>query len=203
VAHHGWTNTTHDWMSRVDVAHLRQVRAHAAELAPTGCLHLILEVLAYAADEADSSRRGHATATLLRDGSVRIVDDGRGTDTRRTSDGRLVRKPVMATKDLRFFDTTAEQLLPDGHRRRGMSVVAALSDWLVHVNRRIDGAWEQRYERGVPVTDLEPVTADGTTGTSVHFKAGIEVAGLDSGDLRLVLAASTPWLTVDVIDERR
>lgn len=51
-----------------------------------------------------------------------------------------------------------------------MSVVAALSDWLVHTNRRINGSWTQRYERGIPVTDLNPVPADGTTGTSVHFR---------------------------------
>ncbi|MFF0157553.1 hypothetical protein ACFYRY_08435 [Streptomyces sp. NPDC005263] len=50
-----------------------------------------------------------------------------------------------------------------------MSVVAALSKWLIHTNRRLNGSWTQRYEYGVPVTDLEPVVADGTTGTCVRF----------------------------------
>ncbi|MGW2703833.1 hypothetical protein [Streptomyces sp. NPDC001340] len=75
----------------------------------------------------------------------------------------------MATKDLRFFDFPDAERLPDGHPRRGMSVVAALSEWLMHTNRRLDGAWTQRYEHGVPVTDLEPVQADGTTGTLIRF----------------------------------
>lgn len=47
---------------------------------------------------------------------------GRGTDTRFDSRGVAVKKPVMATRDPRFFDH------PDhGYPRRGMSVVAALS----------------------------------------------------------------------------
>ncbi|HEX5566958.1 MAG TPA: hypothetical protein VFY14_08575 [Streptomyces sp.] len=107
--------------------------------------------------------------TLHRDGSVSVADDGRGTDTRVDEHGRLVKKPVMASKDLRFFDFPHAERLPDGHPRRGMSVVAALSEWLVHTNRRLSGAWTQRYEHGVPVTGLEPLEVDGTTGTLVRF----------------------------------
>lgn len=107
--------------------------------------------------------------TLHTDGSVSVKDDGRGTDTRADEHGRVVKKPVMATKDLRFFDLPEAERLPDGHPRRGMSVVAALSEWLIHTNRRLNGSWSQRYEHGVPVTDLEPVEADGTTGTCVRF----------------------------------
>ncbi len=50
-----------------------------------------------------------------------------------------------------------------------MSVVAALSSWLVHTNHRGNGSWTQRYERSVPVTGLEPITQAASTGTTVHF----------------------------------
>jgi hypothetical protein len=66
----------------------------------------------------------------------------------------------MATQDLRFFQNPETPLLPDGHPRRGMSVVAALSEWLIHTNRRVNGSWTQRYEHGIPVTDLEAVDSD-------------------------------------------
>src|SRR5690606_27939156 len=99
-------NTTHDWSASVDVGHLDAIGRDPATYAPGGATHLLLEVLAYAAEEAA---------------------------------GRPIRKPVMATKDLRFFDTPSE-ILPDGFPRRGMSVVAALSDWLVHTNRRVEGS---------------------------------------------------------------
>ena len=164
-----WPNTTHDWTQDLDLGHLEQIRRQPARYAPGGVLHLVLEVVAYAADEAEDSGFGQVVVSLLPDGSVAVADTGRGTDTRVDEQGRVVRKPVMATKDLRFFDS-GSVALPDGQPRRGMSVVAALSTWLVHANRRSNGSWTQRYERGIPVTDLAALADDGTTGTTVHFR---------------------------------
>jgi DNA gyrase subunit B len=159
---------THDWSRSVDREHLAAIRAAPERFAPGGVGHLLLEVLAYAAEEAESQGAGHCVVRLDADGSVLVADDGRGTQVRVEGDG-VVRKPVMSTPDLRFFDRADPVLLPDGRPRRGISVVAALSGWLVHTNRRPEGAWEQRYEHGVPVTDLVPVPDDGSTGTAVHL----------------------------------
>jgi DNA gyrase subunit B len=164
-----WTNTTHDWARDVDLSHLSRIRRRPEKFAPGGPGHLVLEVVAYAADEASSRAGGRCLITLHGDGSVSVADDGRGTDTRVDDQGRIVKKPVMASKDLRFFDSPDAERLPDGHPRRGMSVVAALSEWLIHANRRRNGAWSQRYERGLPVTGLDPLEVDGTTGTLVRF----------------------------------
>jgi len=98
--------------------------------------------------------------TLHGDNSVSVADNGRGTDTRYDDCAQPIKKPVRATRDLRFFDFPDAQTLPDGHPRRGMSTVAALSEWLTHTNRRSNGAWTQRYEHGLPVTDLS-ATDDG------------------------------------------
>ncbi|MFI7674646.1 ATP-binding protein [Actinophytocola sp. NPDC049390] len=174
-----WENTTHDWARAIDVRHLELIRQGPAEFAPGGVLHLVLEVLAYAADEASERVGGHAVVTLHADGSISVADNGRGTDTRVDDQGRTVKKPVMATKDLRFFDEPSVSL-PDGHPRRGMSVVAALSEWLVHTNRRVNGSWTQRYEHGIPVTDLTPIDSDGTTGTTVHFMPSPDLAPVES-----------------------
>ncbi|MFJ8884526.1 ATP-binding protein [Streptomyces sp. NPDC102402] len=164
-----WLNTTHDWASTVDLDHLDHIRKNSAAFAPGGILHLILEVVAYVADEAEAGHGGLCQITLYSDGSVAVADNGRGTDTRLDELGRIVKKPVMATKDLRFFDNPGAPSLPDTHIRRGMSVVAALSTWLIHTNRRLNGSWTQRYEHGVPTTDLRPIADDLTTGTTVHF----------------------------------
>lgn len=195
---------THDWSAAVDAAHLADVRARAGELAPGGVAHLLLEALAYPAEEAAVLGRGRCEIVLLPDGSVRLTDDGRGTATVPDRAGRAVRKPVMATQDVRFFATVDAPLLPDGRPRRGMSVVAALSDWLVHTNRRREGAWTQRYEHGVPVTDLEPVPPDGTTGTTVHLHADaacVPSALPDPADVR-AWAQAWPALAVTVLDRR-
>ena len=143
-------NTTHDWSAAVDHEHLSQVRIDPERYAPGGVVHLLLEVIAYADDEAEAlGCQGTCRITLHGDGSVSVADDGRGTETRVDEDGVPTRKPVIATK-----------------------VVAALSDWLVHTNRRRHGAWTQRYENGIPATDLVAVEGDGTTGTTVHFMPG-------------------------------
>ncbi|MDQ7993031.1 MAG: hypothetical protein AAGC63_13985 [Propionicimonas sp.] len=185
--------TTHDWSQPVDGDHLRLIRSRPGLYAPGGVLHLVLEVVAYADDEArELGRRGRCEIVLFPDGSVSVADDGRGTDTRMTTDGRIVRKPVMATRDLRFFDSREPQLLPDGQPRRGISVVAALSEWLVHTNHRADGSWQQRYRAGVPLDGLTSVASDGR-GTTVRFLAR-DLAPVGRDDL--TPATRFEWLDV-------
>jgi DNA gyrase subunit B len=192
-----WVNTTHDWAGTVDRDHLELIRSNATRYSPGGPIHLVLEVIAYPEDEAESAgRRGTCTVTLHSDGSIAIEDDGRGTDTRVDEHGRLIKKPIMATQDLRFFQNPETPLLPDGHPRRGMSVVAALSDWLVHTNRRVNGSWTQRYEHGIPVTDLEAVDPNGTSGTSVWFQPTPAYYAPDS----LPAAELQPFLTFPHLD---
>jgi topoisomerase IV subunit B len=198
-------NTTHNWAATVEQAHVSQIREQPATYAPGGVEHLIFEVLAYAADEAESTgRAGRGIVTLHGDGSVSVADDGRGTDTRVDAAGRAIKKPVMGTKDLRFFDDPGAETLPDGHARRGMSVVTALSEWLIHTNRRTAGSWTQRYEHGVPTSELTPVADDGTTGTTVRFQP--DIANLVSPAMvapDLSRAACWPQLCVELVDERQ
>ena len=131
-----------------------------------------------------------------------MADDGRGTDTRTDERGHIVKKPVMASKDLRFFDSPDAERLPDGHPRRGMSVVAALSEWLVHTNRRLNGAWTQRYEHGIPVTDLEPVEADGTTGTLVRFRPDAPLRSVEASMVGRLERLATMWPDLAIQVER-
>ncbi|MGN6334247.1 MAG: ATP-binding protein [Motilibacteraceae bacterium] len=199
-----WTNTTHDWSETVDIEHLEAIRGDWRNFAPSGALHLLLEVIAYAADEAETRGGGQCQVTLHEDGWATVTDDGRGTDTRLDEHGRPVRKPVMSTKDLRFFDSPEPPSLPDGLPRRGISVVSALSEELVHVNRRRDGAWSQTYAHGMPVTDLTPVEPDGSTGTTVRFLPARQVAptSAELGPDELGLLTKWPDLTVRIADLR-
>ncbi len=190
-----WTATTHDWSKDLDVEHLAEVRERLSTgEAAGGRRHLILEVLAYADEEAQSQgRTGTAIVTAHPDGKVTVADDGRGTDTRRDSQGRAIRKPVMATADLRFQDEATSPRLPDGLPRRGMSTVAALSSELVHDNHRGDESWSQTYRYGIPDQDLASIKGRGTSGTSVTFHA--EIAGPSALTEQDVQAF--PWLRIE------
>ncbi len=206
------SSPTHDWSSSMDPVHLAEVRGEPGAWAPGGVLHLVLEVLAYAAEEAaESGRVGRCGVSLHQDGSVTVADDGRGTQTRVDADGQAVRKPVMGTRDIRLRgphdpvgqDGPAAPVLPDGHPRCGMSVVSALSVRLVHLNRRREGAWTQLYEHGVPIGDLVPVAPDGTTGTTVTFWPDPAlVPPLPDVDGFADLLTRWPTLAVEVVDER-
>ncbi|MFE5588456.1 ATP-binding protein [Kitasatospora sp. NPDC056531] len=211
-----WTNTTHDWAAAVDAEHLAGIRRDAGGFTPGGAEHLVLEVLAYAADEAASRGAGRCVVTLHADGSVSVRDDGRGTDTRVDERGEVVKKPVMATKDLRFFDSPENssegstdgspeaERLPNGRLRRGMSVVAALSTRLLHTNRRHNGAWTQRYEHGIPVTGLDPIEHDGTTGTCVTFLPDASLVPQSPVDVHRLARWAAHWPALDVrVEDRR
>jgi topoisomerase-4 subunit B len=199
----GQPKDTHDWTITVDADHLARIRRDPATFAPDGVQHLVLEVIAYAADEARANGGGHCTVTFHHDGSVSVSDDGRGTATRHDDRGHAIKKPVMSTKDLRFFDSPGPPLLPGGNPRRGISVVAALSEWLVHTNRRQDSAWTQRYEHGIPVTSLTPIPASSATGTTVHFRpqAAIRASSAQPTISATQLAASWPELSVQIHHE--
>ena len=165
-----WGITTHDWSVDVDVEHLAKARQAAESLGDAMALHLVLEVLAYADDEAEAAGRRGCVRVVVRGDEIQVADDGRGTDTRRDAEGRVVRKPIMATRDVRFFDEEDPVLLPDGLPRRGMSTVSAASPSLLHDNWRTSGAWSQEYRFGTPQAELRELPPTGRTGTTATVR---------------------------------
>lgn len=193
-----WPTTTHVWAHPVDTEHLAAIAADPDRFAAGGLTHLVLEVLAYAAEEAEARGViGRADVVVRPDGSVEVCDDGRGTQTRRDETGQVIRKPVMATRDVRFFGTDAERLA-DGLPRNGMSVVAAQSIWLRHTNHRVEGSWTQVYEHGVPVAEMTEAAGTGRTGTCVHFlpDAAVVPTAQDSVALDAGVLTADPRLSV-------
>lgn len=159
----------------------------------------MLEVVAYALDEAAEGTTTQIDVMLRGDGAVLVADDGRGTDTRLDEAGKWMIKPIMATRDLRFFDAPDSPLLSDGLPRSGMSVVAALSEWLEHTNVRAEGAWTARYERGLPVGTPRSQRSTDQPGTTVCFLPDREVfggVGVDAARLSFLLADITSSATV-------
>ncbi len=93
----------------------------------------------------------------------------------------------------------------------GVSVVNALSEWL-ELDLYLDGYhWNQRFERGVPVTDLvklEKLDKDGPTGTTVSFLADPDIFEEVVYDFRVLAqrlretAFLTKGLKISLNDER-
>jgi len=136
-----------------------------------GLHHLIYEVVDNSIDEAMAGYCTHISVTLEPDGSVTVVDDGRGIPVGEIS--RFKKSAVEVVLTMLHaggkFGGGGYQVA-GGLHGVGLSVVNALSEWLRVEVCRDGGKYSQDYERGKPTSKLERVEACRKTGTTIKFK---------------------------------
>src|SRR5262249_49219277 len=111
------------------------------------------------------------------DGSLSVVDDGRGIPVEPHPEiGRPILELVMtvtgagAKFDKRAYKTSL------GLHGMGAKAVTALSEWTEVEVRRNGRVYVQEYERGKPTTEVKDMGAAGhRTGTRVTFKPDAEI----------------------------
>jgi len=143
-----------------------------------GLHHLVYEVIDNSVDEALAGYCKNIEVTLHTDGSCTVVDDGRGIPTAPhpgDPEGRSAAEIVLTELHAGGkFDSKAYKI-SGGLHGVGISVVNALSEWLEMEIKQEGQVFQQRFERGVPVTKLEVVGKTKKRGTKITFKPDPEI----------------------------
>jgi DNA gyrase subunit B len=149
----------------------------------TGLFVLVREVLDNATDEAMAGHADDIVVKLLPDGVVSISDNGRGIPVGiHSKTGRSALELVMTELHAGGKFDSDNYKVAAGLHGVGVSVVNALSSWVLVQVKRDGKLWEQRYEKGVPQYDVrEAGKADGT-GTSVTYCADTTIFKTETGD---------------------
>jgi DNA gyrase subunit B len=123
---------------------------------PTGLQHLIWEIVDNAVDEAMAGFCDHVDITIHGDGSVTVVDNGRGIPVdRHETTGKTGVETVMTTLHAGGKFGGKSYQVSGGLHGVGASVVNALSKTTIVEVRRNNKVYTQEYSLGGPVTDLE------------------------------------------------
>ena len=141
-----------------------------------GLHHLIWEVVDNSIDEAMA---GHATTirvTIGTDGTVEVVDDGRGVPVGKHATGKDALEVVHTVLHAGGKFGGGGYKVSGGLHGVGVSVVNALSDFLRVETARDGHVWAQEYERGKPTMSVAKVGPQGSRrGTRTVFHADPEM----------------------------
>ncbi|AUD64154.1 DNA gyrase subunit B [Tenericutes bacterium MZ-XQ] len=137
-----------------------------------GLHHLVWEIIDNSIDEALGGYATNIKLEVLKDDIIRVTDDGRGipVDLHPKTNRPAVETILTSLHSGGKFDGKSYKV-SGGLHGVGASVVNALSEWFVVEIHRNNKIYEQKYERGFPMTEVIEIGESIHTGTVITFKA--------------------------------
>jgi len=160
-----------------DQEHVRKRPAmYISDTGSRGLHHLVNEVVDNSIDEAMAKFATTVHVTINNDGSVTVEDDGRGIPIEEHPDLKISTLEGVMTV-LKFggkFSKGAYQT-SGGLHGVGVTVVNFLSEWCEVEVRRAGMAYQQEYERGIPIGPVSQIGKSSHRGTKTTFKPDPEI----------------------------
>ena len=169
-----------------------------------GLHHLVTEVVDNSIDEALAGYCDKIIVSIEKDGSCKVIDNGRGIPTGIIPKEGKSAVEVVLTK----LHAGGGYKISGGLHGVGVSCVNALSEWLeatVYQNGKI---YKQIFNRGIAQRPLQEVGTTDRTGTTIQFYPDPEIFetldfNYDTMKIRLrELAYLNRGLTIQLIDRR-
>ncbi len=180
-----------------------------------GLHHLVWEVVDNSIDEAMAGHAKNIRVELLSDNKVSVLDDGRGIPVETHAQTKTSALETVMTKLHAGGKFGGESYkVSGGLHGVGVSVVNALSAYLLVEVSRDGNLYAQEYSKGIPKSKVKKVGASskepffGKTGTKVTFQADSSIFQVIEYDLKKIIdhlrqqAYLTKGVKIEIVDKR-